>query len=448
MVRNLQKEIIGGHTMVPTANGPLRYINLDNAASTPPMRCVMEAVTDAAEYYASVHRGTGYKSRFSTELYEQARRTVANFVGANQAEHTVIFGKNTTEAINKLSYRLQLRRRDAVLISHMEHHSNDLPWRARATTYRIRQTADQQIDKDHFLELLHRYGRRVKLVAITGASNVTGNLPDIHWFARQAHKHGAQMLIDCAQLAAHRKIVMGSLDDDDHLDYVAISAHKMYAPFGSGALIGRADTFMTGSPEYSGGGTVAFVTSNSIDWAEPPDRDEAGSPNVLGAAALAKACERIRELGFDTIERHEQALTKYALDQMQTVPGLTIYGATAADGRLGVIPFGLAAKPPGLIAAILGYEWGIGVRSGCFCAHPFVLSLLRTSTPEKLHIRQRIQRGDRDNMPGLVRVSFGLYNTYDDIDRLICALWSISRGEHKRYERIKMTGDYVPVNDD
>ena len=245
---------------IATRQGQRPYVNLDNAASTPPLKNIMQAVNDYAPWYSSVHRGNGFKSRLSTELYEEARQIIRGFVGANPGEHVVIFGKNATEAINKLSYRLGLGKKDIVLISHLEHHSNDLPWRARTTVKRIGLTVSGGIDKKDYLMLLRRYEGRIKLVAISGASNVTGHIPDIHWFARKAHESGAQILIDAAQLAAHRPIDMKSLNDPEHLDYVAISGHKMYAPFGSGALIGRRDTFLRGEPEYRGGGTVNFVT--------------------------------------------------------------------------------------------------------------------------------------------------------------------------------------------
>ena len=277
---------------IPTRQGVRPYINFDNAASTPPLKGVMQMVNDYMPWYSSVHRGNGLKSRLSTKLYEEARQIIREFVGANPDEHVVIFGKNTTEAINKLSYRLGLGKKDIVLISYLEHHSNDLPWRARATVKRIGLTTDGGIDKKNYAALLRKHAGQIKLVAISGASNVTGHIPDIHWFARKAHEAGAQILVDAAQLAAHRPIDMKNLSDPQHLDYVAISGHKMYAPFGSGALIGRRDMFMRGEPEYRGGGTVNFVTPKLVDWALPPDSDEAGSPNIAGAIAMAQAARK------------------------------------------------------------------------------------------------------------------------------------------------------------
>lgn len=441
--------VAGLSATVPTQQGERPYINFDNAASTPPLKDVVQAVNDYLPWYSSVHRGNGFKSRLSTELYEQARRTIGEFVGAHPDEHVVIFGKNTTEAINKLSYRLRLAKKDIVLISHLEHHSNDLPWRARATVKRIGLTPHGDIDKTQYEALLQTYAGRVKLVALSGASNVTGHLPDIHWFARKAHEAGAQIAVDCAQLAAHRHIDMKRLADPEHLDYVAVSGHKMYAPFGSGALIGRRDTFIRGQPEYRGGGTVAFVTPKLVDWALPPDSEEAGSPNVVGAVAMARAAKSLQAIGWDIIAQHETSLTSYALTKLQKVPGLTVYGDSnpgRAHHRSGVIPFTLQNVPSHLVAASLGFEWGIGVRSGCFCAHPYVMSLLGIDNRGQQRIRYNLLHRRRDLVPGMVRLSFGLYNTTAEIDVLIEALTAIAKGQHANYVVDSRTGQYTPVD--
>ncbi len=359
----VRERIVGLHERVPLLNGEQReYINLDNAASTPALREVMDTVNSFMRWYSSVHRGTGFKSRVATEAYDEARRIVAEFVGANSQAHTVIFGKNTTEAINKLSYRFPLKPDDVVLVSLLEHHSNDLPWRGHAHVEHIAADECGRLDEDDFDRLLHQYKGRVKLVAITGASNVTGHLPDIHNLATKAHAAGAQILVDCAQLAPHRSIAMGPLDDPAHLDYVALSAHKMYAPFGTGVLIGRRDTFEQGEPEYRGGGTIEFVTQHSVEWAAPPERDEAGSPNVVGAVALAAAIKALKLLGMQAIAEHEASLTAYTLERMRAVDGIEIYGDTdpqAASTRLGVIPFNVKELSHFLVAAILGTEFGI-----------------------------------------------------------------------------------------
>jgi len=441
---------VGIDVEVPVYNGkPQRYINLDNAASTPSLKSAQKAINDFLVYYSSVHRGTGFKSQLSTLAYERARQIVLGFVGADLRDHTCIFSKNSTESINKLARRFPFTsQRDVVLTSGMEHHSNDLPWRAVAHTVHVALTPDGRLDLAAFETDLQRYRERLALVAITGASNVTGNLNPVHALAEKAHQAGAQILVDCAQLAPHRKVDMGALDDPSHLDFIVISAHKMYAPFGSGALVGRRDVFEHGDPDMRGGGTVEIVTLDDVVWAEPPDREEAGSPNVVGAVALAVAIHQLDSIGMHNVAHHEANLTAYALKRLSRVPGLRLFGdrdPLSAGERLGVIPFMLEGISHFKVSAILGYEFGIGVRSGCFCAHPYILHLLGLSADESRRVRSNILAGDRSDMPGMVRASFGLYNSAGDVDRLVEALEYISRGDYSgTYHQVRSTGEYVP----
>jgi cysteine desulfurase/selenocysteine lyase len=442
----IRERIVGVHQAVPVLDGGKRtYINFDNAASTPVLQNVLRKVNDFMQWYSSVHRGTGFKSQVATQAYEDARHIVSDFVGGNECDHIVIFGKNTSEAINKLAHCLPLQGDDVVLLSLLEHHSNDLPWRAKCRVDHIATNVEGRLDENDFDRLLEKHKGRVKLVAITGASNVTGHMPDVHRLAAKTHKAGAQILVDCAQLAAHRKVYMRELSDPEHFDYVSISAHKMYAPFGTGALIGRRDTFGHGEPEYRGGGTIDFVTLDSVDWADSPDRDEAGTPNVVGAVALAAAIKSLNDIGMDAIAEHEAELTAYALKRLREIKDIKIYGDTdvqpVAD-RLGVIPFNLEGKSHFLVAAILSTEWGIGVRNGCFCAHPYVLHLMRLTEGELNRIRADILADERHAMPGMVRVSFGMYNTLDEVDILVEALARIAHDQYQgRYEQDRRTGE-------
>lgn len=441
----------GIEVAVPTLSGKTPYVNLDNAASTPALKAVQNAINEFLVYYSSVHRGTGFKSQLSTHTYEMARWKVLRFVGANPEVNTCIFVKNTTEALNKLAKRFPFSpQRDIVLTSGMEHHSNDLPWRAATQTVHIRLTPDGRLDEADFDTKLEQYAKRVALVAITGASNVTGYLNPIYRLAEKAHAAGAQIVVDCAQLAPHRKVDMRHPEDPTHLDYVAISAHKLYAPFGCGALIGRRETFTQGDPDQSGGGTVDIVTLDNVVWAGPPDREEAGSPNTVGAVALAAAIASLERIGMETVARHEADLTAYALEKLSRVPGLHIYGDAnpgRAAERLGVIPFQLDSHDHFLVAAILGYEFGIGVRSGCFCAHPYILHLLELTHEEAQAVRTRMLAGDKGNMPGLVRVSFGLYNSQADVDALVEALERIVRHDYIGvYLQDRASGEYTPSN--
>ena len=386
---NYRSLFVGVDTKTPLLDGNQHpYTNLDNAASTPPMKAVLEAVNRFMTYYSSVHRGTGFKSQLCTRAYEDARRSVLEFVGADPGVHTCIFGKNTTEAINKLARRFPFSpERDVVLTSGMEHHSNDLPWRACAHTIHVSLTPDGRLDEADFDAKLEQYGQRLALVTITGASNVTGYLNPIYRLAQKTHAAGGQIAVDCAQLAPHRKVDMRPVDDPSHLDYVTISAHKMYAPFGTGALVGRRDTFEEGDPDISGGGTVEIVTLDQVVWAEPPDKEEAGSPNTVGAIALGAAIHQLEKVGMQNVAQHEAELTAYALENLQDIPGVHVYGSAdpaLAKERLGVIPFAVKGVSHFLVSAILGYEFGIGVRSGCFCAHPYILHLLGLSLKNQI----------------------------------------------------------------
>jgi selenocysteine lyase/cysteine desulfurase len=441
---------VGLNAVVPLLDGSSRvYINFDNAASTPALLAVQQAVDNFLIYYSSVHRGTGFKSQLSTHVYEQARQVVLDFVGADGNDHTCIFGKNTTEAVNKLARRFPFtQERNVVITSGMEHHSNDLPWRAVAQTVHAPLTPDGRLDEQAFDDLLKTYSPNVALVAITGASNVTGFINPIHRLAGKAHAAGALIFVDCAQYAPHRQVDMRPLDDPEHLDFIAISAHKMYAPFGAGALIGCKDIFQQGDPDQRGGGTVEIVTLDDVVWAGPPDRDEAGSPNTVGAVALAAAIRQLEQVGMPQVAAHEAELTAYALEKLASIPGIHLYGdhnPSRAAERLGVIPLKLEQADHFLAAAILGHEFGVGVRSGCFCAHPYILHLLGLNPDQALTVRANMLAGDRSNMPGLIRASFGLYNSIEEIDQFAEALTHINQGKyHGRYTQNRASGEYVP----
>jgi len=452
-VQPWRDRVVGLDQMVPLLNGRLvQYINLDNAASTPPLRDVVDAIHRLLPYYSSVHRGSGFKSRVSTAAYDEAHETVARFVGADTASNTVIFGRNTTDAINKLAFRYPLTRDSVVLSTEMEHHSNDLPWRDRAEVVRARVLDDGRLDEDDVDRLLEVHGRRVALLSVSGASNVTGFVQPIHRLARKAHAAGARILVDAAQLAAHRRIDVKPDDDPEHLDYVALAAHKMYAPFGVGALVGRRDTFLQGPPEYRGGGTVEIVTPSHVHWAGLPDREEAGSPNVVGAVAMAVAARTLMEAGMDTVARHEAALTVYALDRLRSVSGVTVYGGDACGpggDRVGVIAFNVGSAHHALVAAILGHEAGIGVRSGCFCAQSYVARLLALTQEEQARWHRDHLGGDRSRRPGMVRISFGAYNTIEDVDAVVEMVRRIAHDDyHGQYYQAPETGDYHPAGDD
>lgn len=420
----------GVNIKIPIANNNyVQEINFDNAATTPPLKTVLSEVLSFSSMYSSIHRGTGYKSRYSSYLYEKSRETIAKFVGADLNMDTVIFVKNTTEAINKLAYRLDKRDgKDVILSTNMEHHSNDLPWRKRFKVDYI------DIDKNGRLSLrdleskLKKYSNRVRLVAITGTSNVTGYINPIHDIAELSHKYNSEILVDGAQLVAHTPINMKSKNSNKHIDYLVFSAHKMYAPFGIGVLIGPKSSFEEGDPDYAGGGTVEIVTHDYVKWAEPPHKEEAGSPNIIGVIALSAAIKTLRILGLDKIHTYEKDLTKYAMEKLKSIPDIELYGDTEnINDRVAIIPFNIIGIHHDILANILSYEAGIAVRNGCFCAHPYLHKILNVS--EEV-IEERIKDSTLPH-PGMVRISFGMYNSSQEIDVLVNALHNIVK--NKKY---------------
>jgi selenocysteine lyase/cysteine desulfurase len=443
----LRSCVVGVDQPVPVLDGRMvPHVNLDNAASTPAFVSVVEAIERFLPYYSGVHRGTGYMSRLSTHAYESARQVVGAFVGADPERDVVIFAKNTTEAINKLARTLPMDDDEVVLTTLLEHHSNDLPWRARGRTVHVRVRSDGSLDEDHLDDCLRRHAGRIALLAVSGASNVTGVVQPIHRLARKVHAVGGRILVDAAQLAAHRSLDLRSHDDPGHLDFVALSAHKMYAPFGSGALVARRDAFAA-APDHRGGGTVHAVTLDDVAWAGLPDREEAGSPNVIGALALAAAAHTLSTIGRDEIADHETDLLAYALARLATVPQLRLYGPAAPDrtDRLGVIPFNVEGLHHGLVAAALGYEHAIGVRSGCFCAHPYITHLLGLGADELEAWARRAGHGDKRGAPGMVRISLGCYSDASDIDRAVAALAQIAAGDIAGAYRCDPHGEHRPI---
>ncbi len=448
-VAALRQQMVGLEQQVPLLDGSLRqYVYLDNAASTPAFRAVQEKVNEALLWYSSVHRGSGFKSLISTHAYEQARETVLNFVGGDPAGDVVVFGKNTSEVINIVATSRDWQPGDVVISTLMEHHSNDLPWRAVAQVEYAGVDESGCFDLNDLEDKLRQYAGRVKMVACTGASNVTGFTPPVHAVAELAHRYGALILADCAQLAPHRAVDMGPAGTPGHLDFVTISAHKMYAPFGTGAVVGPRAYFEQKEPAYRGGGTIEIVTHDEVFWAGAPDRNEAGSPNVLGAVALAASLKVLTAVGMDAIAAHEKELTTYALERLVRVPGLRLFGSCdplRTEDRVGVIPFLMDGIPHGKVAAVLSFEGAIGVRNGCFCAHPYLLHLMGIDHLAYERFKDQVLHNNRSERPGMVRASFGCYTSFVEVDQLITMLERLSAGDVQgEYEVELSSGSYFP----
>ncbi|WP_010292920.1 aminotransferase class V-fold PLP-dependent enzyme [Clostridium senegalense] len=418
--------VVGVNSNIPLLNGKLvKYVNFDNAATTPPLKRVINDIITFCPQYSSIHRGNGYKSQLSTILYEENRRAIGNFFNYDEEYMDVIFVKNCTESINKLAYILMDYKpeKDVILSSVMEHHSNDLPWRKWYNIDYINIDNNGNLLIDDLEKKLNLYEGRVKLVTVTGASNVTGHKTPIYEIAQLAHSYDAKILVDCAQLAPHAPIDLKPFYDLNHIDFIAFSGHKFYAPFGCGALLGPKDIFANCNPDHVGGGTIDFVMHDYIKWADSPDRHEAGTPNVIGALAMVSAVDEFSKLGMKNIESYEKHLTKYATVNMISIPNLIIYGDYLNfNNKVSIIPFNIEGIHHNIVAKALSLEFGIAVRSGCFCAQPYMQRLLHIS-PEQSRSFIPLPK---ETYPGTLRVSFGMYNTIEEINVLLYALEKIA----------------------
>ncbi|UBU13263.1 aminotransferase class V-fold PLP-dependent enzyme [Nonomuraea gerenzanensis] len=394
--------VLGADLEVPVKGGRLvGYANLDYAASAPCLEPVSAAVAAALPAYSSVHRGAGYASQLTTARYEQARHTVRAFAGA-RPDDAVIFTRNTTDATNLLAGCLP--EGTTTVVFDTEHHASLLPWPKAVRLAPPAFPGEAVRAADEALAGIDG----PKLLVVTAASNVTGELWPIAALAHIAHRHGARILVDAAQLVPHRKLNLTALD----LDYVAFSGHKLYAPFGAGVLIGRRDWLAEGKPYLAGGGAVRSV-AEEVEWHDDPEpRHEAGTPNVLGAIALAAACDALSATGWTELVREEERLIARLRAGLASVAGVRELSLWGDDHpRVGIVSFTVAGYSAREVAEALSGEYGIGVRDGKFCAHPFVRHLLETS-----------DGGCDDDTASAVRASIGIGTTQEHVDRLIEAV--------------------------
>ncbi|MEU8261694.1 aminotransferase class V-fold PLP-dependent enzyme [Micromonospora sp. NPDC048999] len=380
------------------------YANLDYAATAPCLAAAAAAVNELLPWYASVHRGAGVASRRCTAAYEEARERIAAFVGARADDH-VVFTRNTTDAMNLLARILPAG--TTVVAWAGEHHANLLPW-ARTVRLPLPGSPDEAVGA---LAATLPALDGPALVTVTAASNVTGELWPVAALTEVAHRHGARIALDAAQLVAHRPVSLA----DSAVDYLALSGHKLYAPFGAGVLAGRADWLDAAPPYLAGGGATAYVgeATGDVRWYDGPARHEAGTPNLLGVVALAAACDELSRVDPGVLEARELALVRQLRSGLSRLPGVAELRMFDADqDRVGIVSFGVASVPAAAVSAHLADRHGIGVRDGLFCAHPLVRRLLADSSA-----RLGQPLGDT-----AVRVSIGLGTTVEHVDRLLAGL--------------------------
>lgn len=378
-------------------NRPLVY--LDNAATTQKPRAVVEAMTD--EYYsvnANVHRGVHYLSQQATELHEQARANVQNFINA-RSEAEIIFTRGTTESLNLVAFSFGeafLKEGDEVLVSVMEHHSNIVPWqmlrdRKGIVLKVIPMTDEGEIDLEAYKNL---FSPRTRLVCIAHVSNVLGTVNPVKEMTAIAHAHGAKVLVDGAQSVPHRRVDVQDID----CDFLTFSGHKIYGPTGIGVLYGR-EELLEKMPPYQGGGEmIARVSFEKTTYERLPFKFEAGTPDFVGSHALAVALDYVRGIGQDIIAAHEADLTHYAMEQMSLIPGMKIYGT--AREKDAVISFNVGDIHPLDLGTLLD-RLGIAIRTGHHCAQPLMA---------------------RCGVESMARASFALYNTRAEVDALVAGI--------------------------
>lgn len=393
-VHQLRKEFPTLHQEV---NGKyLAY--LDNAATTQKPKTVLEVVD---KYYrednANVHRGIHELSRRATLAYEGARERVADWLGAAEPAE-VIWTRGTTEAINLVASAWgldNLAEEDEVLLSTMEHHSNIVPWQlvARRTGARLRYLEMDDQGRLRMEDLDSLLSERTKIVSLVHVSNALGTVNPVEEIIRAAHDKGALVLLDGAQAVPHRKVDVGLLG----VDFYALSSHKMCGPTGVGVLWARKELLEEMSPYQGGGDMISIVGRDESTWAEVPHKFEAGTPNIAGAVGAAAAVDFMEEVGYEGVQAHEEALIDYALDRMTEIPGLTVFGPEDPAERSGVISFAIGDAHPHDIATILDSE-GVAIRAGHHCAQLVMKHF---------------------NVAATTRASFSLYNTKEDVDRLV-----------------------------
>ncbi|GIF42092.1 aminotransferase class V-fold PLP-dependent enzyme [Actinoplanes xinjiangensis] len=386
------------------------FVHLDYAASAPCVRAAADAVAGLLPRYGSVHRGTGVRSQTSTLAYELARDVVAEFAGARSGD-TVIFTRNTTDALNLLARALPPGTTTVQFDG--EHHANLLPW---PNPLRLPVPSAPCSPDDLVIALKTALDGLTGPVVftVTGAGNVTGEVWPVRELADVAHSYGARVIVDAAQLAPHVPVDL----DDLGADYLAFSGHKLYAPFGAGVLVGRSDWLDVAEPYLAGGGASAAVGDRPGDltWATGAARHEGGTPNLLGAVALAAVCEALTGAGRAALHEHEQRLLTRLRDGLAGVPGAVEVSLFGPDHpRVGIVSLALPGHDPAEVARRLGREHGIGVRAGQFCAHPLVRRLTGTDRTGTCG----------DGGPGLLRISLGVGSTGEDVDRAVTALAAV-----------------------
>ncbi len=405
-------------------------VMLNNAATTAPFASTMLEVNNYLKEYGALHRGSGPYANKTYDKAIKAQSIIRKFIGAKD-ETCLLFTQNTSSAINLFVRLLNLKKVDVILTSSIEHTSNNLPYiyNSKARVIYIDTFNDGSIDYADLEKKASKYALHLKLISITGASNLSGYIPDIKRVANIAHRNNALLFVDAAQLAPHRQIDM----QKSHIDALAFSAHKIYAPFGLGVLA-ISKSILDKTPVEPGGGSIDMLSNHGVVWASVPNRHQTGTWNVTGIVALGASCKQIIDTGWKKIVQHERELVEYTTKNLKKVPGLVMYITPEKyleEDRIGTFVFNLPSYHHALLSSILDREYGIETRAGTICNHKLVRRWFKVDDKDQLRIEKEIREGNKLASYGIVRVSLGMQNTKKDIDKLVTALISIQKNGPK-----------------
>ncbi len=458
LLEKLRETTVGINTEYRLASGQKsRRIYLDSTASTLQLGLVRDVISKYMPFYSSTHTNVHFGAQLTSAEFDWAHNMVLSFVNADPKTYTAFFvGSGTTGGINRIARAMREKRpqRDVVITSIMEHHSNDLPHRRHYEKVvhvptQINNGNFGCIDIQQIERALQEYGDKVNYVAVTGVSNVTGIKNPIYEIAELAHQYDTLILVDAAQMAAHVPIKMGDPENPArNIDMLALSGHKMYAPSSPGVVITRQDLFCGIEPTEVGGGMIDDVYS---DYYLPtdhfPDREEAGTPNIVGAIALATVMQMLQTIGMDFIDQRESTIVRQAIDRLEKITDVIVYGDTDPhkSSRTGALSFNIKGMDHALSAVILNDYFNISVRNACFCAHLYVREMISDELSEAVdQLSNQELEALAELHRGMVRASFGIYNNRVDVVALADAVQQICNDPQfyqQQYQRLP-NGDY------
>ena len=416
MISNLRSYFYGTDTPIDTHFGVTSRVYLNNAATPLVARPAIQELYKTLPIYSYGNEPNALSSQL-TAKYNEVRDIVTDFIGADASLDTVIYTSNTTTAINILSQVYYEHDPDQiVLTTRMEHMANYLPFREKMRTVAVGITPEGDVDMDDYASKLEQYKGQIKLVAVTGASNITGIIPPFYDMAAMAHRYGARIFVDAVQLVQHKSFTMMPHGDASHIDFMSFDGHKFYTGQSGGVLVGDRTFLDQYKPLIYGSGITEFVSSSKIIYKGSPERFEAGYPDFLGIISLGATIRFLDGIGMKNVEEWEQGLYRYMISRLSQIPGLILYGNIYRNKRIPFVAFNLKNMPYRTLASNLGFGFGIDIAPGTNGANLYVQDLLGLTDDQAYSL---YQSGEGY---GIVRASIGLFNNYEDIDRLADAL--------------------------